>query len=305
MILIIGCQKALTEEQLPILSDFGSEDKDYSKEIAQGKDIYIAKSQAGRTQLVDLLPVKATMSLEEMKDGRCELNILYEFDEDGGFKHHSFGFVISDVSVSVDGTKYSLIGNSLQGRWASKGIERGFDNVSVSGYIGFDGKSEVSLFGVAGGQDFTLKILESSGEYPGSQYDGVAAIIDYFEYREVSIANTSSSVCEISFQLSEMSLPINAQKKLKLESGENGVFGFLLEQELWGTECTQMDITFEGGKTVSVPAKDISGMKNGSSVGVLKRVGIETTWYIRAVGETSLIEPADFRTEVYEISAPE
>ena len=78
--------------------------KDYSKRIARGDGIYITKSKAGKAQLVDLLPVKATMSLEEMKDGRCELNILYEFDVDGGKKHHSSTLLLKyhlNYSISI------------------------------------------------------------------------------------------------------------------------------------------------------------------------------------------------------------
>ena len=143
---LIACSKDAPGNTIP--------ENDYSEEIVAGKTLYITSSQVSAREVVDVSPDKATLSIDGVNDGMGTLSISYEF-VDGGART-TLSFRIPEVSLTKEGTHYTLAAQAKQGKWSVDeqllnnvlrlyGDEDrvfDFDEVSVSGEIGFDGNED-------------------------------------------------------------------------------------------------------------------------------------------------------------------
>ena len=286
--------------------------QDFSKEIAEGKTLYIVSSEAGCDQLVDLGPEKATLSIAQSQEGLCDLTLSYDFVYSSA--HFSLHFFIPNVSMKKNEDRFDVQCQKLQGVWSftDSSIERflllngfkqedlPFENVSVSGSVGFDGHAVMDLSGSIGGEAFRIKVLETAVAYPGSQAKA-GAIIDYKCSNEISITNTSSTPYDIHFGLDHYT---GQQSDIHLEVGESKQLRFYFDELFWGGECAEMTISAQGGKSVTIAGSDIANTKPGSNVAPLSRLDNGVRHCIRAVKENHLIEPVATLVENYALHDP-
>ena len=98
--------------------------QDFSKEIAEGKTLYIVSSEAECDQLVDLGPEKATLSIAQSQEGLCDLTLTYDFVYSS--EHFSQRFFIPNVSMKKHEDHFDVQGQLQQGVWSftDSSIER-------------------------------------------------------------------------------------------------------------------------------------------------------------------------------------
>lgn len=291
------------------LASCSKEAKEYSNEIAEGKTLYIVSSEAGYDQLVDMGPEKATLSIAQSEAGLCDITLTYDFVYSS--EHSSQRFFIPKVSLKTHEDCFEVQGQLQQGVWSftDASVERylrlngfkqediPFENVSVSGTIGFDGHAVIDISGAIGGDVFRIKVLETAVVYPGSQAKG-GAIIDYMSSKEISITNTSSTPYDIHFGLDHYT---GQQSDIHLEVGESKQLRFYYDELFWGSECTEITMSPQGGKSVTITGSDIANTQAGSSVGILRRLDNGVRHYIRPVKENHLIGAMATLVERYEI----
>ena len=266
--------------------------KEYSKEIAEGKTVYITRSQAGQNNPVALRPYKASLSMDKYKGDVCDLSVVYDFLVDQ--KHKSVSFRIPQVSVVRGEKSYSLVGGKQVGECTFSGQTQAFENVAVKGTIGFDGNASLELSGTMGEDPFALHVLESSIIEPAPQE---LVEVDYLQYKKISITNATSSACDVSFHFRDRQ-PV----AVHLKSGETGTKEFWTDGEFWlemADGCQELGIAIEGGKSATLTGQVVHGMTAGSQEGVLKCLDKETIWYLHVWEEW--FEPASYLFERYEI----
>lgn len=294
------------------LASCSKEAKEYSKEIVEGKTLYIVSSEAGYDQLVDMGPEKATLSIAQSEEGLCDITLTYDFVYSS--EHSSQRFFIPNVSLKKHENRFDVQGQLQRGVWSftDASVERylrlngfkqediPFENVSVSGTIGFDGHAVIDISGAIGGEVFRIKVLETAVVYPGSQAKA-GAIIDYMSSKEISITNTSSTPYDIHFGLDHYT---GQQSDIHLEVGESKQLRFYYDELFWGGECTEITMSPQGGKSVTITGSDIANTQAGSSVGILRRLDNGVRHYIRPVKENHLIEAMATLVENYALNDP-
>lgn len=279
--------------------------KDYSGVIAEGKTLYITSSKAGGKVLVDMGPDKATISMKETGDGQCDLLVSYEFFRSAS-EHPVISFRIPNVTVSSDASRYILEGEALHGECSYDARGRGnvffdYEDVLVSGSIGFDGNSGMDISGIIGREPFSIKVLETSVKYPGSQV-AVGGTVCLGENKRITVCNKTNTPCHVTFNLSQMTAQQNV---LDLNSGEDGMLSFMYAGFFWKDTCSNIVISLDGGDTYTIPGPDIQKMNAGESIGALKLVGLGTFWQIITEDVNHCFVPMGFPMQQFEIIEPE
>ena len=296
-----SCTKEYSQEN----KEYSQKNEEYSQEIAEGKTLYITSSKAGGKVLADMGPNKATISMKESGDGQCDLLVSYEFFR-SATERPVISFRIPNVAVSSDASRYILEGESLHGECSYDARGRGnvffdYEDVSVSGSIGFDGNSGMDISGIIGREPFSIKVLETSVNYPGSQV-AVGGEVCLGEFKRITVCNKTKTPCHITFNLSQMTVQQNV---LDLNSGDDGMLSFMFAGFFWKDTCSDIVISLDGGDTYTIPGPDIQKMNAGESIGVLKLVGPGTFWQIITEDINHCFVPMGFPMQQFEIIEPE
>ena len=285
------CYRALLLSIVTFLSFVSCAKQDFHKEIAEGQQLYITSSYTGDSEMIQMKPYMATLSMSNLGENLCELTVTYDFTEIPEIPKRPISLIIEDIPVIDENKAYSLNGEGLKGTWSFGGE---YEGVSVTGHIDYSGHSQLEITGKVGLRDFTISIRDTSTEYPGSLVD-VLAEIEFLDYSEWAFSNTSESPCTVS-----MKGIYNKSTTLSIESGESGILGYYSEPS---ESIAEIEITFSyaDGRTASLNGDELRWAKEGVQTGCLKKTGTEKDWYIRSVESVGSFEPVRFTRDLFEI----